>query len=228
VSILVSANVGIARPLTVSGRDRLSAIDKRPVDGPVAVRRLGLDGDVQVERRHHGGPEQAVYAYSAEDLALWSERLGRPLPPGSFGENLTISGLDVTEARIGERWRIGTVTLEVGDVRTPCRTFHAWLQETGWIRRFTTEGRPGAYLRVVEEGSLQAGDAVELVEARDHDVTVGLMFRALTTRRELLPRLLEEPRTRPKALARARKYALATAGEHAGEQADAERPAAAG
>jgi MOSC domain-containing protein YiiM len=219
VSILVSANVGSARPLTVSGRDRLSAIDKRSVEGPVAVRRLGLDGDVQVERRFHGGPEQAVYAYSAEDLERWSERLGRPLPPGSFGENLTISGLDVTEARVGERWRIGTVTLEIGDVRTPCRTFQAWLEEKGWIRRFVAEGRPGAYLRVVEEGSLQAGDTVDVVDSRDHDVTVGLMFRALTTERHLLPRLLAEPRTRPKALARARAYAAA----HAEEQ----RPAAA-
>jgi MOSC domain-containing protein YiiM len=186
---------------------------------------------VQVERRHHGGPEQAVYVYAAEDLALWAARLGRPLPPGSFGENLTVAGIDVTAARIGERWRIGTAIFEIGDVRTPCHTFQAWLQETGWIRRFLAEGRPGAYLRVLEEGSLRAGDAIEVVERRDHDVTVGLMFRALTTQRDLLPRLLAEPRTRPKALARARAYAAAHAGEYAGEQAGeqagAERPAAA-
>ena len=128
---------------------------------------------MQVERRYHGGPEQAVYVYAAEDLALWAERLGRPLPPGSFGENLTVSGLDVDRARIGERWRIGTATFEIGYVRTPCHTFQAWLQETGWIRRFLAEGRPGAYLRVIEEGCLQAGDPVEVVERRDHDVTVG-------------------------------------------------------
>jgi MOSC domain-containing protein YiiM len=209
VSVLLSANVGIGRPLRIRGRDRHSAIDKRPVGAPVEVRRLGLDGDVQVERRHHGGPDQAVYAYAAEDLEVWAARLGRTLPPGSFGENLTLSGLDVTQARIGERWRIGTVLLEIGDVRTPCHTFQAWLGEPGWIKRFRAEGRPGAYLRVLEEGTLQAGDPIEVVERRDHDLTVGLMFRALTSERELLPRLLAEPRTRAKVLARAGRYAAA-------------------
>jgi len=216
VSVLLSANVGIGRPLRIRGRDRHSAIDKRPVGGPVEVRRLGLDGDVQVERRHHGGPDQAVYAYAAEDLEMWAARLGRTLPPGSFGENLTLSGLDVTQARIGERWRIGTVLLEIGDVRTPCHTFQAWLGEPGWIKRFRAEGRPGAYLRVLEEGTLQAGDPIEVVERRDHDLTVGLMFRALTSERELLPRLLAEPRTRAKVLARAGRYAAARTPDQGG------------
>lgn len=206
MGILVSANVGAVGQVRIRGRVKKTAIDKRPVDGPVHVGRLGLDGDTQVEQRHHGGPEQAVYAYAVEDLAAWSGRLGRPLPPGSFGENLTLSGLDVTQARIGERWRIGTVLLEVGDARTPCRTFQAWLDEEGWMPRFLSEGRPGAYLRVVEEGALCAGDAVDVVDARDHDITVGLMFRAITTEHELLPRLLEEPRTRPEALAKAQEY----------------------
>ena len=204
----MSANAGTSRWIGFRGRGEQSAIDKRPLDGPVTVRRLGLAGDVQVDHKHHGGLEQAVYAYASEDMAMWAERLGRPLPPGSFGENLTLSGLDVTEARIGERWRIGTVTLEVGDVRIPCNTFQTWLQEAGWVRRFTAEGRPGAYLRVIEEGTLQAGDQVDVIEERDHDITVGLMFRALTTERSLLPRLLEEPRVRPEALAQARKYAI--------------------
>ena len=216
MSVLLSANVGIGRPLRIRGRDRHSAIDKRPVGGPVEVRRLGLDGDVQVERRHHGGPDQAVYAYAAADLEVWAARLGRTLPPGSFGENLTLSGLDVTQARIGERWRIGTVLLEIGDVRTPCHTFQAWLGEPGWIKRFRAEGRPGAYLRVLEEGTLQAGDPIEVVERRDHDLTVGLMFRALTSERELLPRLLAEPRTRAKVLARAGRYAAARTPDQGG------------
>ncbi len=212
MGLLLSANVGAVKPISWRGHDERSAIDKRPVDGPVAVHRLGLAGDVVSDTKHHGGPEQAVYAYAAEDLATWAERLQRPLAPGSFGENLTLSGLDVTEARIGERWRIGTVLVEVGDVRIPCVTFQTWLQEPAWVRRFTAEGRPGAYLRVLEEGSLQAGDVVDVVETRDHDVTVGLMFRALTTERSLLPRLLEEPRVRAEALAEARRYA---SGEHA-------------
>ena len=171
----------------------MSAIDKRPVDGPVSVHRLGLAGDVQVDHKHHGGPRAGRLRVRREDMATWAERLGRALPPGSFGENLTLSGLDVTEARIGERWRIGTVTLEVGDVRIPCNTFQTWLQEAGWVRRFTAEGRPGAYLRVIEQGTLQAGDQVEVIETRDHDVTVGLMFRALTTERALLPGCSRSP-----------------------------------
>ena len=204
---MLSANVGTIKDITWRDHDVRSAIDKRPVDGPVEVRRLGLAGDRQEDLTNHGGPEQAVYAYAAEDLAMWAERLGRQLPPGSFGENLTLSGVDVTEARIGERWRIGTVLLEVGDVRVPCLKFQTWLHQPRWIRRFTAEARPGAYLRVLEEGTLQAGDAVEVVETRDHDVTVGLMFRALMTERSLLPRLLVEPRVRAEALEAARRYA---------------------
>ena len=213
---LLSANVGAAKDISWDGVTEHSAIDKRPVDGPVAVRRLGLAGDVQADTKNHGGPEQAVYAYAAEDLATWAERLGRTLAPGSFGENLTLSGLDVTEARIGERWRIGTVLLEVGDVRTPCLKFQTWLQQSRWIRRFTAEARPGAYLRVLEEGTLRAGDSVEVVETRDHDVTVGLMFRALMTERSLLPRLLVEPRVRAEALEAARRYAAADPAATAG------------
>ncbi|MBA2639981.1 MAG: MOSC domain-containing protein [Nocardioidaceae bacterium] len=207
VGHLLSANAGSAREIEWRGRRERSGIDKRPVPGDVAVGRLGLTGDVQVDTAHHGGPEQAVYAYAAEDLALWAERLERELLPGSFGENLTLSGVDVTEARIGERWRIGSVLLEIGDVRIPCLTFQTWLQEPTWVRRFTQEARPGAYLRVLEGGQLRAGDPVEVVETRDHDVTVGLMFRAVTTERALLPRLLVEPRVRHEALATAREYA---------------------
>lgn len=213
---LLSANVGAAKDISWDGVTEHSAIDKQPVDGPVAVRRLGLVGDEQADTKNHGGPEQAVYAYAAEDLATWAERLGRTLAPGSFGENLTLSGVDVTEARIGERWRIGTVLLEVGDVRTPCLKFQTWLQQPRWIRRFTAESRPGAYLRVLEEGTLRAGDAVEVVETRDHDVTVGLMFRALMTERSLLPRLLVEPRVRAEALDAARRYAAADPAATAG------------
>lgn len=207
MGVLLSANVGAAKDISWRGHDEHTAIDKRPVAGPVAVHRLGLADDVQADTKHHGGPEQAVYAYAVEDLAIWAERLERPLPPGSFGENLTLSGLDVTETRIGERWRIGTVLFEVGDVRIPCVTFQTWLRQPAWVRRFTAEGRPGAYLRVLEEGTLRAGDVVEVVERRDHDVTVGLMFRALTIERALLPRLLDEPRVRAEALAQARRYA---------------------
>ncbi len=206
MGVLLSANIGVIREIRFGDHREVSAIDKRPVDGPVRVRRLGLEGDFQADAKYHGGRHQAVYAYAAEDREMWAERLGRPLPPGSFGENLSLSGVALTEARIGERWRIGTVLLEVNYVRIPCNTFQTWLQEAGWVKQFATEGRPGAYLRVLEEGELRAGDDVEVVETRDHDVTVGLMFRALMTERELLPRLLDEPRARPEALEKARRY----------------------
>ena len=190
---VVSVNVGQIRTLA-GERPRRSAIDKRSVPGAVAVHSLGLVGDAQADHKNHGGVDQAVYAFAAEDMARWAQRLERPLQPGQFGENLTTRGLDVNEARIGERWRVGSVVLEVADVRIPCSVFQQWLGEPRWVRRFTEEGRPGAYLRVIEPGELRAGDEIAVVEHRAHDVTVGMVFRALTSDRTLLPRLLEEPR----------------------------------
>lgn len=203
---LLSVNVGTPLDFDWRGRMERSGIDKRPVAGSVAVGRLGLAGDVRVDTTYHGGPEQAVYAYAVEDLGHWSELLGRRLTPGTFGENLTLDGVDVTGTPVGTRWRVGSVLLEVCSVRTPCRTFQSWLREPAWVRRFAAEGRPGAYLRVLEEGGLRAGDEVEVVETRDHGVTVGMMLRALTTDRSLLPRLLVEPRVHPKARERAERY----------------------
>jgi MOSC domain-containing protein YiiM len=214
--VVESVNVGTGNDVLQRGRTRRTGIDKRPVDGPVRVGRLGIEGDRQFDTRYHGGVDQAVYAYAGEDLDDWAERLNRTLTPGSFGENLTVRGMDVNEARIGERWRIGGVVVEVSDVRTPCATFQAWLQEPKWIRRFSEIGRCGAYLRVIEEGTLQAGDAVEVVQTRPHDVTVGLVFQALMSDRTLLPRLLVEPRLRDLLRAHAEKY-LATQARAAAE-----------
>lgn len=176
-----------------------TGIAKVPVEGPVRVADPGpkgvggggVAGDAVCDLRHHGGSDQAVYAFAREELDRWEEALGRPLPNGSFGENLTTSGIDVDGALLGERWRIGaSLVLEVTDARVPCRTFAGWLGERGWVRRFTEHGAPGAYLRVVEPGEVRAGDPVEIVHRPDHDVTVALAFRAQTTRRELLPRVL--------------------------------------
>ncbi|GAA4237136.1 hypothetical protein GCM10022254_48410 [Actinomadura meridiana] len=100
--------------------------------------------------RNHGGPDQAVYAYAREDLDFWEDELGRPLPNGVFGGNLTTTGIDVNGARIGERWRLASETvLEVSCARIPCATFQGWLAEKGWIKRFTRTARPGAYLQVI-------------------------------------------------------------------------------
>jgi MOSC domain-containing protein YiiM len=190
---VVSVNTG--RTVDVPwGKLRRSAIDKRPVDGPVHVRTLGLDGDEIADQVNHAGPDQAVYAYAAEDLQAWTDVLGRPLAPGQFGENLTTTGIDLNDARAGDRWRVGGALLEIAGVRIPCAVFQGFLDEPQWVKRFTQARMPGPYLRVLEQGAVQAGDAIEVVERRDHDITVELLFRALTTERELIPRLADEPR----------------------------------
>jgi MOSC domain-containing protein YiiM len=198
MSMLLSVNLGAARP-TEHSDIGYTGIDKRPTSGPVQVRApgrkgiggSGLVGDRVCDLRHHGGDYQAVYAYAREDLVRWSAELDRPLPPGSFGENLTTVGVNVTDALIGERWRIGRqVVLEVCGPRVPCRTFAGWLGESGWGKRFTQRAVPGAYLRVVEPGFIEAGYHVRVIQRPTHDVTIGLAFRALTGEPELLPRLL--------------------------------------
>ncbi|MEF3119166.1 MOSC domain-containing protein [Streptomyces chrestomyceticus] len=197
---LLSVNVGRPGPMEYPGATGSTGIGKRPVDGPVAVSApgpkgvagSGLAGDAVVNLRHHGGDDQAVYAYAREDLDVWEKELGRALPAGMFGENLTTSGLDVTHARIGERWRVGPqLLLEVTSARIPCMTFQGRLGEPGWIKRFTRAGVPGAYLRVLEPGEIRAGDPITVEHRPDHDVTIALAFRGMTTGREVLPRLLE-------------------------------------
>lgn len=196
---VLSVNVGRAQSVPYTDHPQGTGIDKRPVDGPVRVAApgprgiggSGLAGDTVCSKEHHGGDEQAVYAVAREDLDEWESELGRPLRDGMFGENLTTQGLDVSGALIGERWRIGSeVVLEVTSGRIPCATFQGHLGEKRWAKRFTQRGAPGAYLRVIEPGEIRAGDPVDIVHRPDHDVTVALYFRALTTERTLLPRLL--------------------------------------
>ncbi|MFF8830560.1 MOSC domain-containing protein [Streptomyces sp. NPDC015131] len=193
--------VNLGRPKAADFTDApggTTGIDKRPAEGPVRVADpgpkgeggSGVAGDAVCDLRHHGGTHQAVYAFAREDLDVWEAELGRPLANGSFGENLTTAGLDVNAALVGERWRIGGAVLEVASGRIPCRTFGGWLAERGWVKRFIRQAAPGAYLRVVEPGEVCAGDAVEVVHRPDHEVTVGLAFRAVTLERELLPGVL--------------------------------------
>ena len=153
-------NVARERTLVRRGRPLRTGLWKLPVEGPVAVGELGLEGDFQGDRRYHGGPAKAVYAYAGEDVAWWEEQLGRELGPGFFGENLTLSGVDVSGARIGERWEVGTSLLETTEPRAPCWKLQAKLGEPRFVKRFAQAGRPGAYLRVVRPGEVSAGDAV--------------------------------------------------------------------
>ncbi|MFJ3956083.1 MOSC domain-containing protein [Arthrobacter sp. NPDC090010] len=161
----------------VEGRVGVTAIDKRPVDGPVTVHRLGVRGDIQADRANHGGFDQAVYAYSEDDADYWAAELGREIAPGYFGENLRLSGIETTGAVIGERWRIGTdVELEVTSPRVPCSTFQRRVEETQWVKRFTQAGRVGCYLRVIKTGTVTAGDHVHRVYVPEHGVTIGQWF----------------------------------------------------
>lgn len=151
-----------------------TAIDKRPVSGPVEVGELGLAGDRQLSRIH-GGRDKAVYAYATEDADWWAGELERDLPPGLFGENLRTSGIDVTGALIGERWRIGEVVLEVRLPRTPCENLSLRMRIERFHLRFNASGRVGAMLSVVAPGVIEAGDEIVVEDRPDHDVTIGVM-----------------------------------------------------
>jgi MOSC domain-containing protein YiiM len=176
---LVSVNVGRPAPLVTGSRVIESAIVKAPVEGPVAVRGVNLEGDDQADRSVHGGPDQAVYAYASEDIAFWSDVTGLDLDAGAFGENLTTAGIDVSGARIGERWRIGTVELRVTGPRIPCFKLEARIGVRGFQKQFLHAGRPGAYFAIAEEGELRAGDAVEVVHRPEHDVTPRLIVETM-------------------------------------------------
>jgi MOSC domain-containing protein YiiM len=215
---LLSINVGTPVQVDWAGDLGWTSIDKHQLEGPVAVHALGIEGDEIADKKHHGGTYQAVYAFAREDIDAWIERLGLEIRNGQFGENLTTSGIDVNEALIGEQWRIGTTVFQVADVRIPCNVFKNWMGVTGyddtaWVKRFTIEARPGPYLQVVQPGEIRAGDAIEVVRKPDHDVSVTTMFRAFTTERELMVRLLDaQDDLPPKARAAAQKYASQRAG----------------
>ncbi len=193
-----SVNVGSPRS-GIRPRGGESSIDKWPVER-VEVRDpgpkrgglgSGVVGDDVSSRKHHGGSRQAVYAFAREELDWWGTGLGRTLPDGMFGENLTTSGLDVDASVVGERWRVGSALLEVTGPRIPCATFAAWIGERGWVRRFTERGRTGAYLAVVEPGSIAVGDLVQVVTRPELGITVPEVFRALMGDAPLMGRVLD-------------------------------------
>ena len=189
---------GAVAAVCVSGSDLLplpdkrpdrTGIDKHPVAGRVAVHPLGLDGDVQVNKKHHGGEGQAVYAYAQDDADWWAAELDRDLPPGRFGENLRTTGLDLRNAVLGERWSVGTALFEVTAWRTPCANFARFWGVPDLVKRFAAHGATGAYLRVLQTGDVGAGDAVEVVERPDHGITVETAFRIVMTQKARLPEL---------------------------------------
>lgn len=196
---ILSVNLAVPEPNSAKAIG-VTGINKRPVDGPVPVRApgprkgglgSGLVGDQVFDVDNHGGDDRAVYAYAREDYDWWETELGRVLPGGLFGENLTTVGVQVNGAVIGERWRIGAdLVVQTTFGRIPCATFQVKMGEAQWLKRFTRQARPGAYLRVVRPGEARAGDEVTVVHRPDHGVTIAEGFRAWMSEPELLPRLL--------------------------------------
>jgi MOSC domain-containing protein YiiM len=164
---VVSVNVGTVRTVEWHGRSVTTSIWKSPVAGRVAVRGVNLDGDVQADLRVHGGPDKAVYAYAVEDYEWWSHELGRELEPGTFGENLTVEGLDLGALVIGTHWRVGSTELEVASPRQPCFKLGIRMGDASFVDRFDDAARFGAYLRIVEEGDIGAGDAITVAPRAD-------------------------------------------------------------
>lgn len=192
-ALISAVNVGGPAEHEWLGHAVTTAIFKYPVSGRVAIAGVNITGDDQADRDVHGGPDKAVYAYAAEDTQWWEARLGRPLGPGAFGENLTTRGLDLTGAVVGERWRVGSAILEVSQPRLPCFKLGLRMADRHFPRRFAAAVRPGAYLRILGEGHVGAADTVEVVSRPAHGVTVGMVSRAYFDDRSLVTRLLSAP-----------------------------------
>ncbi len=193
VGKVLSVNVGTPREFQYNGRPARSAIWKSPVAGRIAARGVNLDGDDQADREAHGGPDKAVYAYAVEDLRWWEQKIGRSLAYGEFGQNLTTEGIEVNDALIGERWKVGTTVLEVSEPRIPCWRLAVRMNDKLFPRHFSEALRPGTYLRIVSEGELGAGDEIRVLERPDHDLTVRDVMRIYVRDRHELGRLLAVP-----------------------------------
>ena len=191
---VLAVNVGAPREIqTPNGRVVRTAIFKHPVEGRVRVAGVNLAGDDQADRSVHGGPDKAVYAYASEDTAWWSAERGTELGPGAFGENLTTAGVDVSGAVLGERWAVGTTLLEVCQARLPCFKLGLRMGDPTFVKTFGLAGRPGAYLRILREGDVGAGDAVEVLDRPDHGITIAAMAHVFLHDRARLPDLLAAP-----------------------------------
>lgn len=190
---VLSVSVGRPREFEHGGRLVRSAIWKTPVAGRIAARGVNLAGDDQADRAAHGGSDKAVYAYAVEDARWWESKEGRPFAHAEFGENFTTEGVDVNGALVGERWKIGTALFEVSEPRIPCWRLGVRMNDPRFVARFTEAMRPGAYLRIVEEGDVGAGDEIRIVERPDTDLTVRDVFRIYTRDRHEAGRLVSHP-----------------------------------
>ncbi len=176
---IVSVNItAVVHEGEWTGSEGKTGIDKRSAIGPVRFSNDEVSGDVVVDRNHHGGYHQAVYAYAREDADWWEKEISQTIANGRFGENLTTTGIDVNQALVGERWRIGTTILEVSQPRIPCRVFAGFWQRPTLIKDFMAAGKPGTYLRIIQEGEISAGDSIEVISKPDHAITIADLYAA--------------------------------------------------
>jgi MOSC domain-containing protein YiiM len=193
---VLSVNIGKIEVLPQGKKQTKSGICKYPVSGPLPVSELGLDGDKIADKRYHGGPDQAVYLYSREDYAWWENQLGRSLPFGIFGENITLSNFGPQPARIGDVWQLGNVTLQLTAPRIPCATLAARMGDPSFLKAFVKANRGGAYARVLQPGTVQAGDAANPTTACSEAPAIDELFELFHQSpkdRELMRRALDHP-----------------------------------
>jgi MOSC domain-containing protein YiiM len=176
-----------------TGSEGRTGIDKRSVAGPIEFKNNGVVGDRIIDTNVHGGYDQAVYAYAQEDAQWWEREINEEIPAGRFGENLTTEGIDVNAALVGEQWKIGSVILEVSQPRIPCRVFAGFWKRATLIKDFTQAGRPGAYLRIIQEGTAQAGDVIEVIYKPDHEVSIRDLFSAKSGERAKINQIKDVP-----------------------------------
>ncbi len=188
--MIVSVNISAVKSLIIDGESVPTGIFKEPVNGCVALRGVNVAGDDQGDRSVHGGPSRAAYAYAQEDYAWWEGELGRSLSPGTFGENLTVRGIDVSNARIGEQWEVGSAVVQVTSSRVPCFKLAAKMNDPTIVRKFARALRPGAYLRIVTEGEIGAGDAITVISRPRHGLTVATMAKIVLFERDRARELL--------------------------------------
>ena len=191
VRSIVSVNAGAVRTVEYGGKHITTGIFKEPVTGRVRLRGVNLDGDDQADRSVHGGEDRAAYAYAAEDYGWWTSELGRDFAPGTFGENLTTRGIDVSGALIGERWRVGSAVVQVTSPRVPCYKLAMKMDDPKFVRRFADALRPGAYLAIVHEGDVAAGDDMEIVHRPAHPLTLAEMTRIYFFERQRVGELVD-------------------------------------
>ena len=193
---LLSINIGTERQQQRKDYVETTGIYKVPVDRPVEIKSLGIEDDAIVDKKNHGGPDQALYIYGGADYAWWEQELGKELAPGTFGDNLTVSDLESASFNVGDYIHIGEVTLQVTSPRIPCGTFATRMDDPQWVKKFRAAERPGLYVRVIKEGFIKAGDPVTVEKYTGKTISIVQMYRDYYDNKygeELLRKYLNSP-----------------------------------